>query len=913
MSSRRNFLQVAGSVISLAGIVPGNLAGAEDSSQPPESRLNVPHPALPQAEEGEISGVVRDTSDAPIPNVTVTLTDIGTGFRTPLQTNEAGQYHGGLAPGDYRIRAEKVGFKPFQVPGLWSRAGRFLRYDIWLEVGEVEPDIEVDPEVGQTSETPLFPTNLPASKWVDLKAAGFPHPVPGVIYRGGSSKYGVSLGGLGTGFIYLQPDGTLDYYSIIFNAFLEQNAVRRRREEGDETGHPLEEELPTLRIPFLGLAVGGKTWVLTLQKVPGVERAKDIYYWGHYPVADVEYQTEAPVGVSLRAWTPFLPGDEVSSNTPGAIFQVQLHNGSNTTQTGRLGFSFHGPRQEEIAFQEGPTKSAYVPAALSYQRERVKGSFEGLVVGTQWGNKVYSYALGVIGAKDVEVGGELAGKGWNALAYTLPTPGVSDSGASVAVDFSLEPGETKTIPFVLSWYAPTWNAMYRQLNLTGYEYSNIYATRFRSAGEVAEWLARDHESLLQRILAWQNVIYSERDLPGWLQDSLINILATLSQQSFWLKSTNPRHWWGSEGAFMTNESRLCCPQMNCIANDNIADWALDIFFPKLVRNKLRQFKHYQKENGQVPSITGFGGMEADLPFYNQILSIDGQVYVQMVDRYWQVTGDDSILKEFYPSVKAQTKFMFTVDRDGDGLPDADRGQYYDMWQTMVGAAIHVSTFWLATLRIAERMAGKMGDHTFAEECQGWYKKGYQSIERDLWNPKVGSYLLYNQPTTGKRSDSVLSDQLIGQYVVHLHGLPPILPKDRVDPVLATIWRISLRPFGVRLGLRPDGSDDNTGYWLSTNICPSYSTIVPASLQIYEGDPAKGLDLMQRTWSHLVLNLKLAWNMPAHLDMVGNPKLGVQYYHNTMLWTLPLTVLGQTLKSSSAPGGLVYRIERAARE
>jgi len=911
MVSRRSFLQVAATAVSLAEMVPGSVAGAEGSSQPPESQPNVPQPALLRTEKGEISGVVRDASGAPISNVSVTLADLGTGRRTQLQTNESGLYQGSLDVGTYRIRVEKVGFKPFQVPGLWSRAGKFLRYDVFLEVGEVESDIEVDPGVGQTSQTPLFPTSLPASQWVELKAAGFPHPVPGVIYRGASSKEGVPLGGLGTGFMYLQTDGTLDYYSTIFNAFLEQDVICRKREEGEETGHLVEEELPTLRKPFLGLAVGGKTWVMSLQKVPGVERAKDIHYWGHYPVADVEYQTEAPVGVSLRAWTPFFPGDEAGSNTPGSIFQVQLHNGSNTTQTGRLGFSFHGPRQEEIAFQEGNVKSRSVPAALSYQREKVKGSFTGLVVGTKWGNKLYSYALGVIGTKDVEVGGELAGNGWNALSGTLPTPSVSDPGASIAVDFSLKPGETKTIPFVLGWYAPVWNGMFREANLTGYEYSNMYAGRFHSAGEVAEWLAGNHESLLQRILAWQTVIYSEQDLPGWLQDSLVNVLATLIQQAFWVTSTNPKHWWGSEGGFATNESRLCCPQMSCIANDEFADWPLDIFFPKLARNKLRQYKHYQKANGQVPSILGFG-MEPDLPtLYDQLLSIDGQVYAQKVDRHWQVTGDDSMLKEFYPSVKAQMKFMFTVDRDGDGLPDADHGEYYDMWH-MVGAAIHVSTYWLATLRIVERMAEKVGDQAFAEECQGWYKKGYQSIERELWNPKVGSYLLYNQPATGKYSDTVLSDQLIGQYFVHLHGLPPILPKDRVDTVLATLWRINLKPFGIRIALRPDGSDDNQGYWLSTNTCPSYATIIPASLQIYEGDPAKGLDLMHRTWSKLVLDLKMGWNMPPMLNALGELKLGLQYYHNTMLWTIPLTVLGQTLKSSSAPGGLAYRTVLAAR-
>ena len=50
----------------------------------------------------------------------------------------------------------------------------------------------------------------------------------------------------------------------------------------------------------------------------------------------------------------------------------------------------------------------------------------------------------------------------------------------------------------------------------------------------------------------------------------------------------------------------------------------------------------------------------------------------MVDRYWQVTGEDDFLEEYYHSVKAQLNFMKTVDQDEDGLIDvAGSNQYYD--------------------------------------------------------------------------------------------------------------------------------------------------------------------------------------------------------------------------------------------
>jgi hypothetical protein len=117
--------------------------------------------------------------------------------------------------------------------------------------------------------------------------------------------------------------------------------------------------------------------------------------------------------------------------------------------------------------------------------------------------------------------------------------------------------------------------------------------------------------------------------------------------------------------------------------------------------------------------------------------------------------------------------------------------------------------------------------------------------------------------------------------------------------------------GVRIALRPDGSADEEGFF-STCIHPSYSTTVPASLLCYTGARERGAELMRRVWHRLVVDLQMAWDMPGGLDPEGNHRWGLEYYHNTMLWTFPVAVLGQTLRSFAAQGGLVDRVTRAAR-
>ena len=55
---------------------------------------------------------------------------------------------------------------------------------------------------------------------------------------------------------------------------------------------------------------------------------------------------------------------------------------------------------------------------------------------------------------------------------------------------------------------------------------------------------------------------------------------------------------------------------------------------------------------------------------------------------------------------------------------------------------------------------------------------------------------------------------------------------------------------------------------------------------------------------------MAWDMPCQVTPEGDSAFGMEYYHNTMLWTMPMAVLKQDLKTFCAPGGLAYQIIQA---
>ena len=148
----------------------------------------------------------------------------------------------------------------------------------------------------------LYPANLPPAQWQKFTAAG--------IFPAGHGNRLPGRAAAGFGSAVGRHCHRLPRPGICRNVWLQLDL-----QLSVSSGGPLN-------TPFLGIAVGGRTWVLTTGEtkaydagngaVPpqgpglvlkGVEKAKRIDYWGHFPIADVEYETGAPVSVGLRAWS----------------------------------------------------------------------------------------------------------------------------------------------------------------------------------------------------------------------------------------------------------------------------------------------------------------------------------------------------------------------------------------------------------------------------------------------------------------------------------------------------------------------------------------------------------------------------------------------------------------------------------
>ena len=110
-------------------------------------------PVDAQSVTGTILGIVRDSSGAVVPGVTVALVNSGTGATRSAVTNAQGEYTAPALPtGTYSVSAEMSGFKKVTLANVHVGVDQRVRADLKLDLGEMTEAVEIQ------AETPLVQT-----------------------------------------------------------------------------------------------------------------------------------------------------------------------------------------------------------------------------------------------------------------------------------------------------------------------------------------------------------------------------------------------------------------------------------------------------------------------------------------------------------------------------------------------------------------------------------------------------------------------------------------------------------------------------------------------------------------------------------------------------------------------------------
>lgn len=97
-----------------------------------------------QSSNGQIEGTVIDQNNATVQLADVTVTNIETGAKRTVSTNDSGVYRFPLLPlGTYRLEATAPSFKRFSREGILLAAGQTSTIDVQLQVGTVTESVNV--------------------------------------------------------------------------------------------------------------------------------------------------------------------------------------------------------------------------------------------------------------------------------------------------------------------------------------------------------------------------------------------------------------------------------------------------------------------------------------------------------------------------------------------------------------------------------------------------------------------------------------------------------------------------------------------------------------------------------------------------------------------------------------------------
>ncbi len=416
----------------------------------------------------------------------------------------------------------------------------------------------------------------------------------------------------------------------------------------------------------------------------------------------------------------------------------------------------------------------------------------------------------------------------------------TETGAGLAATFTLQPGESKAIPFVVAWDLPVMQfgepeaAWYRR-------YTKFFGRSGRNAWTIAKEGLQKRDKWEAAIDRWhQEVLAADR--PDWYKAALFNELYYLVDGgTAWeagrvgqppeMSAAGP----DSEVGRFTYLETFIYDFYSTLDVRFYASWALLLNWPKLELQVMRQFISTVGLDDPTPVTIGASGeqtvrklagalphdlgapTEAPWDRPNAYAWQDVNIwkdlntkFVLLIWRDYVFTGDRRLLEAAWPGVQQALTYLGQFDRDGDGIPENDGlpDQTYDTWP-MKGLSAYCGGLWLAALEAAVEMGQLLGDDAAVARYTALLETGKASYQQQLW---TGRYYLYD--TAGEHHDSIMADQLAGQWYAYATHLPPIVPAENVRVALQTVFDNNVQQFaggevGAVNGMRPDGTVDRS--------------------------------------------------------------------------------------------------------
>jgi uncharacterized protein (DUF608 family) len=523
---------------------------------------------------------------------------------------------------------------------------------------------------------------------------------------------------------------------------------------------------------------------------------------------------DLPVRVSIKGFSPFVPGDSAASSLPVASLEYEVENLSGETLEVSV-----------AAFVRNLVGNDGTPTGFNHRRLSRTG-------GEKDNRTVFRERAGLRGVMCLSDGVATNSPAWGSFALSTPdADGALTSRESfapnrwsgTALDFwddlsddgELSPrlssdGEPhgglclkKTVPvgektpfrFAFTWNFPNRPAWENTKVIVGNWYSQNYTDAWDAAAKIVPRLGE----LEARSLAFTRKILA-LDAPTAVKEAALSNLAVLKSQTVFRVPSG--HLLGWEGVF--DHEGSCKGSCTHVWN---YENAVACLFPDLARS-MRDVEF----NYAMNPANGAMAFRVPLPLGTKpgrAVAADGQMgCIMKVYRDWRICGDDRWLAALWPNVRKALEFAWIPaekwtwnakwrrggwDVGKSGLMDGEQHNTMDV--NYYGPNPQMGFWYLGALRAAEEMARAMGDGDFAAECRAIYEKGTRRIDAELFN---GDY--YEQHITEGHGElpyqlgkCCLVDQLVGQQMAHLWGLGDLAKRENLRKTCESIMRWNFRP------------------------------------------------------------------------------------------------------------------------
>ncbi|MBR3869610.1 MAG: hypothetical protein IKM66_09880 [Clostridia bacterium] len=655
---------------------------------------------------------------------------------------------------------------------------------------------------------------------------------------------GIALGGIGSGTVEILPDGEFHYWQIANVDRITKVSWENKVDDGEKHTGALsfyvrsEDENGDVIVRKLGMKTDADDF--TYRMFGWNKPVERIDFDGRFPVCDIDYiDSGLPCNVSLKAVAPFVPHNSDIAATPGFYLDFTLENPTENDlsvsllgtlapsfadkESGRVN-SVHATENGVCVFSDseketgapncgnfafsvnGDAEKSYITADFtSYIKEYIAYSSdfgvtqESVLFAFRENGKLSDSTSGTKPSEIPENFDDLSDEVIDALCSEYEkypfavslierirhiTPSfpanreeknellkylhrqlgrmTGEFGASALCGkVKLGAGEKKNIRFVFSWYFP--NHVAKDGKKLGHYYENLFA----DALEANKFLTSNTD-IFDRATKLSDVLF-DTDMPSVYPESWSSHLSTIIKSSWYLKDGKFGLWEGlGYCGFHTTDITYH------------ASFGLLSLFPDLQKKQMKMGAEFQREDGRVHHCFAPDLEHVDDGFDRVDMNMQ---FVLMVLRDYLFTGDREYISGLWNNVERAMDSIETLDKNGDGLPDYDtKRNTYDAWN-FSGTPTYISVLWLAALKAAVRIAEIMNDSNRAEKWAVILEKGKKSLDEKLWN---GEY--YNLWCNDTQTDeSLMTDQLDGEWFIRMIGLGGNIPDERVRDVMKFIF------------------------------------------------------------------------------------------------------------------------------